>query len=285
MNLIQKIRWASRKWRHPVRADALVLDVGSGGNPSPFADVLVDRFLGGSSHRCGRALRADRRPLVVADGSRLPFRDKQFDYVICSHVLEHIPEPRQFLDELARVGRGGYIETPNAVFERLIPYDVHCLEVTADEGGLVIAKKPQASHDQVLSAILAGPARASWQRVLSMHPELFHVRFYWHDVIPYRILNENVDASWIGGITPPGPPPPDRLAESWRETCYQLAVDLANSVFVKLTGRGGRTVDLDSILVCPDCRGSLALEGPRGYRCKQCNRWYRSEPLPTFVDD
>jgi len=41
--------------------------------------------------------------LLVADIRRLPFRTGSFDKIICSEVLEHIPEDRTAVAELARV--------------------------------------------------------------------------------------------------------------------------------------------------------------------------------------
>ncbi len=38
-----------------------------------------------------------------ADVTRLPFRDEAFDVVICSEVLEHVPENRAAVSELVRV--------------------------------------------------------------------------------------------------------------------------------------------------------------------------------------
>ncbi|MDP2728193.1 MAG: class I SAM-dependent methyltransferase [Dehalococcoidia bacterium] len=40
-----------------------------------------------------------------SDANHLPFRDHSFDMVICLEVLEHLREPRQTLEELARVSR------------------------------------------------------------------------------------------------------------------------------------------------------------------------------------
>ena len=34
----------------------------------------------------------------------LPFEDKQFDNVLCSHTIEHVDDPEQFNKELQRVG-------------------------------------------------------------------------------------------------------------------------------------------------------------------------------------
>jgi len=40
---------------------------------------------------------------IVGDATELPFKDQIFDYVICSEVLEHIPNDVVVLAELARV--------------------------------------------------------------------------------------------------------------------------------------------------------------------------------------
>jgi len=139
MGELNRVRWALRKALLPVSADGLVLDVGSGGCPYPRSDVLLERH-GDAWHRCGAALVMDR-PIVFGDALHMPFKNKAFDFVIASHVLEHVREPEQFLGELMRVGKAGYIETPNVLFERVIPYPIHCLEMMAVEGKLYIRKK------------------------------------------------------------------------------------------------------------------------------------------------
>jgi ubiquinone/menaquinone biosynthesis C-methylase UbiE len=65
----------------------------------------------------------------------VPFADRSFDVVVCSEVLEHIPEYRQALAEIARVCRGRAILTvpdmsaiPLGCWHRLIPW--HLLEST-----------------------------------------------------------------------------------------------------------------------------------------------------------
>jgi hypothetical protein len=46
-------------------------------------------------------------PLAMAhmDITRLPFADASFDVVLCSHVLEHVPDDQKAMDELFRVLR------------------------------------------------------------------------------------------------------------------------------------------------------------------------------------
>lgn len=41
----------------------------------------------------------------VDDIYRLPFRDDEFDTVLCSHTIEHVEYPRRFDRELRRVGK------------------------------------------------------------------------------------------------------------------------------------------------------------------------------------
>jgi SAM-dependent methyltransferase len=55
-------------------------------------------------------LSADINPAVAdvqADITSMPFADNSFDYVICVHVLEHVPDDRTAMREMVRVLRPG----------------------------------------------------------------------------------------------------------------------------------------------------------------------------------
>jgi len=57
-------------------------------------------------------------------GADFPFRDRQFDVVFCSAVLEHVgdyPAQQAFLSECLRVGKKLYLTTPNKGF----PIEMH----------------------------------------------------------------------------------------------------------------------------------------------------------------
>lgn len=56
--------------------------------------------------------------------------DRQWDFVICSHVIEHVDEPRSFIDALRRICKGfAFIYSPYEEFDR-IPY--HLSTITKD---------------------------------------------------------------------------------------------------------------------------------------------------------
>jgi len=192
---LEKLRWSLRRIHCPVSNSALVLEVGSGGNPYPRSNVLVDAYED-TSERHWAPLVHDR-PTVLADGEKLPFKDKAFDYVIASHVLEHTTDPASFLAELQRVARAGYIETPDAFMERINPYKDHRLEVTVRNDALIIRKKPQWIMDVELVEMYEPRAKLRVAHdLIPKYPEDFHMRYYWSEKINYKLLNPEVDATW-----------------------------------------------------------------------------------------
>ena len=125
-------------------ATGRLLDAGCGAKP--YTGIFaghVQRHIGLEKGR-RRYGRAD----VWGDVLALPFRDCTFDTALCNQVLEHVPEPRMAMDELARVLRpGGYLivtaphiwglhEVPHDYF-RFTPYGLRHL---AERAGLAVCK-------------------------------------------------------------------------------------------------------------------------------------------------
>lgn len=164
----------------PVRRGDLVLDVGSGDKPSWRADVLLDGYPGDEHavQRSGsRAARVDR-PLFVADAADMPFADNAFDYVICSHVLEHVLDPAAVVAELSRVARAGYIEVPLAASSKILDFPSHLWWCRQDQdGGLVLTAKSTPWHDREIQDHLAA---TGLDRTLD---ELLNTTYFHHHLI------------------------------------------------------------------------------------------------------
>jgi hypothetical protein len=140
----------------PVGPDDLVLDVGSGDKPHWRADVLVDRYVGPqhAAQRSGRAAARVSRPLFDADIAAMPFADEAFDYVVCSHVLEHVVDPAAAVAEITRVGRAGYIEVPEAASAKILDFPGHLWWCRRDGSGLRFTAKSTAAFDAEIAAYI-----------------------------------------------------------------------------------------------------------------------------------
>ena len=109
-----------------------VLEIGPGATPHPrsnaFLEIAFDTDQSKISQRGGVLKEPDFGDRLVYhyEGGGFPFLDNQFDYVICSHVIEHVPDPAKFMAEVFRVGGGrGYLEYPLITYEYLYDFDVH----------------------------------------------------------------------------------------------------------------------------------------------------------------
>lgn len=124
-----------------IKSTDKVLEIGPGDNPCYRSNVIVEKFLNTDIHRCGELQIYEHQQLVHADGENLPFGDKEFDYIICNQVLEHVENPVSFVKELYRVGKRGYIETPSLIGEFLFPKQSHKWVILDIDGKLVMYEK------------------------------------------------------------------------------------------------------------------------------------------------
>lgn len=262
----ERLAWSLRRLHCPVNSKALVLEVGSGGNPYFRANVLLDAFET-TQQRHWAPLVADR-PTVLGAVERLPFRDKAFDFVIASHVLEHSSDPVVFLSELQRVAHAGYIEVPDALMERLNPYRDHRLEITVRGQSLIIRKKAAWQADCELTELYEASAKKYIAGdTIPKHPFAFHVRYYWHETISAIVLNPEVDAAWSAPIATCVAP-----MTSFRARINAILQSLARALLSQKSRN--RALKLDSLLACPTCGGVRLDIGKNNIRCCDCKADY-----------
>lgn len=106
--------YVSRLCEFGITSSDKVLDIGSGHLPFPLATHFAD--ISTSDNQYGRAGEPfkyiEGKPVYECNVETMPFKDKEFDFVYCSHVLEHVVSPENACCELMRIGKRGFIEAP-----------------------------------------------------------------------------------------------------------------------------------------------------------------------------
>ena len=78
---------------------------------------------------------------------KLPFADKEFNFIIASHVLEHVEDIEYLIKELERVAHSGYIEVPTRLEDNLVDVNekAHIWWINFDDinNSLFITKRKQ----------------------------------------------------------------------------------------------------------------------------------------------
>ena len=157
-----------------------ILDIGCGYTANQFAKTVADvQDLSGFYKN---------KKFVRIKDKRLPFKDNEFDFVISSHVIEHVEDFKFFISEIERVTVQGYIELPtrlgdNIVFENLkdhiwwFKYD--------DELNLLLASK----KNQILEPFVTV---STAKKLETIFRESLVMEIFWKDKIDY-ILNEELE--------------------------------------------------------------------------------------------
>ena len=158
-----------------------VLDVGCGYTANKYANVVCDT-------QDLKSFYKDKK-FVQLNQKKLPFKDKEFDFVIASHVLEHVSDPIFFLSEIQRVSsKGGYIEVPtkledNLVFENKNDHLWH-IDYDDDENKLLISNK-QNYFEPILTVSTIKKFQKYFRKSLV-------IELYWESEINYSFI-ENSD--------------------------------------------------------------------------------------------
>ena len=146
-----------------------VLDLGAG--TRPYAPIYAPVFRRSTAVDVAYSPHDVRGVDVFAPADDLPFDDETFDFVLCTEVLEHCPDPRAVMREIARVLRpGGYtfLTTPFLVALHDLPHDYFrytppALHMLAKEVDLTIIDiRAKGEYAAVLLSNLVLPWTKVW---------------------------------------------------------------------------------------------------------------------------
>lgn len=250
-----------RKW--------LVLDVGSGNGPFPRADVLCDRYIEDTQ-------RVDKlvidRPFVIGDITALPFLDNSFDFIFCSHVLEHIDNPEMAIKELMRVGKRGYIEVPTEFQEKMQSTVSHKWFVKKENESLIFWEKDREIFDEGIQKIIRNVIDSGDKTYLSFfykYHNFFNAEYYWEKEIKFKVFDRNINAK--DDIK--------KFMVSRQQFLAQIDKIYSKSSFgfrhflkfmIKIIFTKGKNVDLLQILACPQCKNKVNFLGEGVLVCNSC---------------
>ena len=94
------------------KPDWNILDIGCGYSANKYANIICDVEDLSKVYK-------DKKFIRLID-KKLPFKDKEFDFVIASHVMEHVEDVDFFISELQRIANKGYIELPTKLEDNLV---------------------------------------------------------------------------------------------------------------------------------------------------------------------
>ena len=168
-----------------------ILDIGCGYNANKFAKVICDVQDLSNHYQDKKFIRLTEK--------KLPFKDKEFDFVVASHVMEHVEDIDFFIEELERVSKKGYIELPtkledNLVFENKKDHLWH-MDFDDVDFKLLISKKIQY-FEPILTV-------SSIKKLNEIFRKSFIIELYWENKIDYNIrklINENTNKISISSL-------------------------------------------------------------------------------------
>tara|TARA_A100001015_G_scaffold87435_1_gene97214 strand:+ start:323 stop:931 length:609 start_codon:yes stop_codon:yes gene_type:complete len=174
---IEKILSENPNWK--------ILDIGCGYGANKYATTVSD-ILDLSNHYKDKSF-------VKITEKKLPFNDKEFDFVIASHVAEHVEDVSFFLDELARIGKKGYIEVPtrledNLVFENKKAHIWHL--VFDDIKNQINISKKQQYFEPVLTV-------GTIKKLNDYFRESLVIELNWEDTIEFNIVDNDSTLSKV----------------------------------------------------------------------------------------
>ena len=163
------------------KKDWKILDIGCGYSANNYATTICDVQDLSNFYK--------DRNFVILENNDLPFKDNQFDFVISSHVMEHVKDLEHFIKEIQRVSKKGYIELPTKLEDNLVFENKkeHLWQMDFDDVNhkLLISKKIQFL-EPVLTVSTIQKMREYFRSSLIL--ELF-----WESKIEYEFIEVNQD--------------------------------------------------------------------------------------------
>jgi SAM-dependent methyltransferase len=154
-----------------------ILDIGCGYRAHPNASVIADVQDFSNYYKV--------RKFVKINGKKLPFQDKEFDFVIASHVIEHVEDFEYFIKELERISSKGYIELPSRLGDNLVFENKtdHIWWFYYDD---VLNKLIASKRNQVMEPFITVSTAKLFEEVFR---ESLVIELVWEEKIDYLIDN------------------------------------------------------------------------------------------------
>ncbi len=172
-----------------IKSTDRVLEIGPGATPHPRSDIFLELIYADVKERIAQSgniglLNTDKE-VVYYDGGKFPFKDKEFDYVICSHVLEHVVDADEFLKELQRVGYKGYLEFPTVYYDYLYNFPEHQLFLFEKNGVIYWMTKEESGlqNYRSIQKFFNISCELKYHNTINTFKEYFFQGFEWEKVI------------------------------------------------------------------------------------------------------
>ena len=125
------------------------------------------------------------RKFIQITKKELPFKNNEFDFVIASHVIEHVNDFEYFIKELERISAKGYVELPsrlgdNLVFENKKDH-IWWFYYDDIDNKLLVSKK-----NQLVEPFITVSTAKNFEKIFR---ESFVIELFWEKKIEYQIDN------------------------------------------------------------------------------------------------
>ena len=163
------------------KKDWKILDIGCGYSANRYATTICDVQDLSNFYK--------NKNFVILKNNDLPFDDNQFDFVISSHVMEHVKDLKYFIKEIERVSKRGYIELPTKLEDNLVFENKkeHLWQMDFDDVNhkLLISKKIQFLEPVLTVSTI--------QKMRKYFKSSLVLELLWENKIEYEFIEENQD--------------------------------------------------------------------------------------------